>query len=134
MSGRISKESIVRAWAEKAESDLKAAKMLIAAGEDAPVDAICFHAQQCVEKYLKACLMHRDIEFGRTHDIEELTSKLPSEIKVPLESARLDELTSYAVDSRYPGILEDAPSMGDCRSAVDSAEVVRKAVRTVLNL
>jgi HEPN domain-containing protein len=39
----------------------------------APVqDAIYFHAQQCIEKYLKASLQEANIAFRRTHDLEEL--------------------------------------------------------------
>jgi HEPN domain-containing protein len=58
-------------WAQKADGDYAAAKCLSQAL--APVyDAICFHAQQCVEKYLKAWLQEASIAFRRTHDLEEL--------------------------------------------------------------
>mgnify|MGYP000307964815 CR=1 FL=1 len=33
---------------------------------------ICFHAQQAVEKYLKAFLILHDIDFPRTHDVDYL--------------------------------------------------------------
>lgn len=42
-------------WIEKAEGDISIAMREMAASE--PVwDGICFHAQQCAEKYLKALL------------------------------------------------------------------------------
>ena len=39
----------VKKWIHKAENDLKIARDEIHA-EDPATDAICFHAQQCVEK------------------------------------------------------------------------------------
>jgi HEPN domain-containing protein len=58
----------IKKWILKAENDLKIAKdeMLT---ENPATDAICFHAQQCVEKYLKAYLISKDKEISKTHDI-----------------------------------------------------------------
>ena len=43
-------------WVEKAEEDFDAADVLLY-GRDVPIAAIvCFHCQQCAEKYLKAYL------------------------------------------------------------------------------
>jgi HEPN domain-containing protein len=39
-------------------------------------DAICFHAQQCVEEYLKAYLCEAGIAFGKTHDLVALLLRL----------------------------------------------------------
>lgn len=38
--------------------------------------AIGFHAQQSIEKALKAVLFLKGVEFRRTHDLEELASLL----------------------------------------------------------
>jgi HEPN domain-containing protein len=47
----------VRQWIEKAEHDLRNAEhTLTLRDEDCPFDTVCFHAQQCVEKYLKGWL------------------------------------------------------------------------------
>jgi HEPN domain-containing protein len=54
-------------WGQKAEGDYIAAETLRQA-ENPVYDAICFHAQQCVEKYLKAWLVQQEIDFPRTHD------------------------------------------------------------------
>jgi len=45
---------VVREWVEKAENDLVAAVHTLTLRERCPSDMVCFHAQQCVEKYLKA--------------------------------------------------------------------------------
>ncbi len=54
--------------AKKAESDLKSAQILLDA-EEPLTDAIYFHAQQAVEKLLKAFLTRKDIKAGRTHSV-----------------------------------------------------------------
>jgi HEPN domain-containing protein len=54
---------IVDQWAQKAESDLKTAEILLRVRQDCPTDIICFHVQQCVEKYVKAMLVLNAIEF-----------------------------------------------------------------------
>ena len=67
---------VVREWVQKAENDLKNAVNTLKMGEDCPTDTVCFHAQQCVEKYLKAFLVSRDIDFPRTHDIGDLVDSM----------------------------------------------------------
>ena len=63
-----SKKEVIRLWLAKAESDLKTAQILIK-DKDPPTDSICFHAQQAVEKLLKAYLTYFDIKVPKTHDI-----------------------------------------------------------------
>jgi len=58
-------------WIRKAENDLKIAKDERLT-ENSTTDMICFHAQQCVEKYLKAYLIAKGISFRKTHDITEI--------------------------------------------------------------
>ena len=48
--------AVVSEWVAKAENDLKSAALILRAGKDCPTDTVCFHAQQVVEKYLKALL------------------------------------------------------------------------------
>lgn len=60
-------------WIKKANNDLKVAENeLFIGGNDIVMDAICFHSQQAVEKYLKAFLISKQIEFGKTHNLEYL--------------------------------------------------------------
>lgn len=39
-------------------------------------DGICFHAQQCAEKYLKARLYEADIKFSKIHDLVALLDQI----------------------------------------------------------
>ena len=45
---------VAREWIGKADNDLKTAAQTLKLGADCPTDTVCFHAQQCVEKCLKA--------------------------------------------------------------------------------
>jgi HEPN domain-containing protein len=56
-------------WVQKAEGDFGTASREIRARRAPNYDAVCFHAQQCAEKYLKALLQEEDIPFGKTHNL-----------------------------------------------------------------
>jgi HEPN domain-containing protein len=58
------KIELVKMWMRKADNDLKTAKDELNTEEPA-TDTICFHAQQCAEKYLKAFLIYHEIEFEK---------------------------------------------------------------------
>ena len=71
---------VVREWIAKAEEDFKSAVHLLKM-KDCPVGNVCFHAQQCVEKYLKALLVTQDLEFPKIHDLVELLVLLPTRLR-----------------------------------------------------
>lgn len=65
-------------WVAKAEGDFATAGRELRARKAPNYDAVCFHTQQCTEKYLKAVLQENDIEFGRTHNLSALLDKIVS--------------------------------------------------------
>ncbi|MEK6697886.1 MAG: HEPN domain-containing protein [Nitrospirota bacterium] len=89
-------------WLNHARSDLKLARL--GASQDVLPEQICFHAQQAVEKALKAVLLFSGTDFPLTHDIEELLDTMDGVgIIIPNELKQIGALTPYAVESRYPG-------------------------------
>ncbi|MDI9570594.1 MAG: HEPN domain-containing protein [Pseudomonadota bacterium] len=60
---------ITREWIDKGEGDFATARRELRARKDPNYDACCFHAQQCIEKYLKACLQEQEIPFERIHHL-----------------------------------------------------------------
>src|ERR1039457_172591 len=62
----------VAEWIAKAEADWATAQREFRVRRRANHDAVCFHAQQTVEKYLKARLIVAGINFPRTHDLVAL--------------------------------------------------------------
>ncbi len=63
---------------------------------------ICFHAQQGVEKALKAVLVSRNLEIGRTHDLNKLFYQIEKlSLSFPVSLEDLSKLNPYAVTVRY---------------------------------
>ena len=69
---------------------------------------LCFNAQQAAEKALKAVCLANSLDFPRTHSLVHLMDILDkSGVDIPQNVRDADILTQYAVQSRYPGIVED---------------------------
>ncbi len=116
-------------WIEKAEEDYNAAKWL----QQSPnplYNSICFHIQQCIEKYLKAWLQEANIPFTRTHDLDELLNLILPTLPIWQSwGPDFKIISTYAVESRYPG---DVATFDDTQHALRICEEVRQAIRTEL--
>jgi len=85
----------------KAEEDMLLLEKIVD-DEDISSEIVGFHAQQAIEKLLKALLISKIISFRRTHDLGELTDICSEHgIEVPDELYDVDELTPFAVEYRY---------------------------------
>ena len=119
-------------WVEKAEGDLRTAQRELAVCEWPNYDAVCFHAQQCAEKYLKARMIEGLLSIPRIHDLEALLNLLlPVEPQWSSLMQSAITLSVMAVEVRYPGMSADVE---DAENAVRSAEIIRGAVRVALAL
>jgi HEPN domain-containing protein len=108
-------------WLRRARSDLSLASVTLP--QDVLYNELCFHAQQAVEKSIKAVLVHCGIEFRKAHDIDYLMTLLPQDVPAPPGAEEIVGLTSYAVMFRYPGDYEDVTEE-DYRWAVQAAQTV----------
>ncbi len=81
MPDRSGAITVAHEWVTKAESDLRAATYLLEPRARRPTDVVCFHAQQCAEKYTKALLTFQGTDFPKTHDIERLIALLPVSLR-----------------------------------------------------
>jgi HEPN domain-containing protein len=119
-------------WAAKAEADYRVMLRESKVVNDPSPDAVCFHAQQCIEKYAKAFLNEKGVEFPRTHNLEYLHGLC---VGVDQEFApyKIDfkRLDDYSVEIRYPGV--DAAEE-DAKEAVIVATRLRALVRAKLGL
>jgi HEPN domain-containing protein len=122
------KLEVVRSWFKKAENDLINAENTIKM-ENPPCDTICFHAQQCAEKYIKGFLTFNEIYFPKIHSIEdlvELCKQIVPEIESELDNVEI--LSSYSVEVRYPDeIYYDIPKE-DAQEAIDLAKKVKTVI------
>ena len=62
----------VAEWVYKAEGDYETARLLVNRKSKGAPDNVCFHSQQCAEKYLKGYLTLLRVEFAKTHDLVHL--------------------------------------------------------------
>lgn len=99
-------------------------------GKDCPTDTVCFHAQQCVEKYIKAVLVLHATPFPKTHDLSMLVALLPTKLRPQLDRKDQKLLTDYATIRRYPDPGgEPEISFTEARKAVARARRVRRELR-----
>lgn len=117
----------VKQWVEKAEHDLKNAENTLRLRKDCPFDTVCFHAQQCAEKYLKALLVLKGIEFPKTHDLRILLQRIPSDVVLGLDFNEVLQLNRYTIEARYPGDWEPIGR----KEAKEAVAIVRKVRRAV---
>ena len=96
------RDDYVKKWLIKANNDMRVAENeMMLPPDDIVTEAICFHCEQCVEKFLKAYLITGNIDFKKTHNLEfllELCIKKDAEF----EKINLGDLSFYAVEIRYP--------------------------------
>ncbi len=94
-------KAITREWLDRAKDDLLAASLLLAQPE--LTNMVAFHAQQAVEKSLKALLEEVDIAFIKTHNLARLYSLIEPHVSLSLDQDMLDRLDAVYIESRYPG-------------------------------
>ena len=119
-------------WINKADGDWATLLRESAVEIDPNLDGICFHAQQCAEKYLKARLVMAWVAFRFSHDLLYLL-KLVLDLEPSWKFLYfgLSELTTYAIASRYPG-LDATPEQA--KRAVEHCSIVRKTIRLSFDL
>ena len=118
-------------WVDKAEGDLKVA-LREAQAADAVYNVICFLAQQCAEKYLKAFLEEQNITFQKTHDLLlllNLSGGLLAELGDHRE--QLARLSAFGIAARYPGVQADRQA---AEESIKITAEVRLIVRAKLGL
>lgn len=100
---------LARVLVRKAEGDAKAMRFL-ASNPEIDDEAIGFHAQQAVEKWIKAVMASAGLPEERTHDLGGLLDILAAAgIEAPPGSDQLDFLTGFAVPLRYEERLDLDP-------------------------
>jgi HEPN domain-containing protein len=117
-------------WVQKAEGDFTVAQKMLRARKNPVYDAVCFHAQQCAEKYLKAFLQEHEMGIPKTHKLLDLL-KLCKEINPSLEIllSDLQSIERFSVNIRYPGVSADKE---EAKIAFKAAQVVRSLINSHL--
>ncbi|MGH9928768.1 MAG: HEPN domain-containing protein [Pyrinomonadaceae bacterium] len=118
---------LTREWVEKAEADFATARREVRVRKQPNYDGVCFHCQQCVEKYLKARLQQDRTVFRKTHDLRALLDLLlPSYQTWNVLRPDLLTLNNFAIAYRYPGESSDVKT---ARDALERCKHIREVVR-----
>ncbi len=112
-------------WLRFAREDLSAAERTVERREISR--HACFLSQQAAEKAVKAALVFLQVEFPYRHDLALLQTYLPDGWLLKGAPADLDDLSQWAVESRYPGSPREA-SQDDAETAVGLARVAYETV------
>ena len=99
-------------------------------------DAICFHAQQAVEKFLKAYLVKYDIEFGKTHNLKTLLKQCAdhdADFKTVTVGDLSDYASDYAVEIRYPDEFYE-PTIEEVDENISIAESIKEFIMKKFNI
>ena len=124
-------EELASEWVVKAEEDYKTVEELYTKSLPEFANTVCFHSQQCAEKYLKAFLIKSGIEPPWIHNLESLLDLIT--FKIPeLERYRemLAQLTPFATEYRYPGKMAKAEEAEAC---VKIIRELRNDIRLMLS-
>jgi HEPN domain-containing protein len=118
-----------RAWLQYARSDLALAR---AEAPEIYLEHLCFHAQQAVEKALKAVLIMRGVRFPYTHDIADLATSLEqSGQPVPDHVKAAEALSRFAIETCYPR-CEGEVTPAEYQQTVAVAEAVMRGAELLV--
>ncbi|MEB3172822.1 MAG: HEPN domain-containing protein [Cyanobacteriota bacterium] len=114
----------------KAHGDWEAMELLLAQDSPGLRDAVVFHAQQCIEKLLKARLIQLGVVVDKIHDLAVLSRQLKTaDIHWQWDDDELADLTAGAVLARYSGFETSAEEQTEL---VEIARGLRKALLDIL--
>ncbi len=123
---------LVKEWIHKTEGDFNSALREYRARKYPNYDAAGFHAQQCIEKYLKALLQMNNVPFRRIHDLLALMELcLPYVRELELHKELLAFLNQFAVVFRYPG---ESANKDQAKKAVNAMEILKPIIVTKMRI
>lgn len=120
---------LTREWVEKGEGDRNTARRELRVRKSPNFDAVCFHAQQCAEKYLKALLQERGAAIPRTHNLEALARPCCRRIRYWPRSPRA---CVRSARTRSKPVIPADRAIAPWHGRLSHTEAVRKAARRIL--
>jgi HEPN domain-containing protein len=126
----MKKRTDVFEWIDKAEQDYQTAETMAKRRKQPVPDVVGFHSQQCIEKYLKALLVYKKLDFHKTHDLIELLEiAIKKEPFFEMFRTDLRILNPFSVQFRYPG---EVATIEEAKIALKAMRRIRKFLREKL--
>ena len=123
---------LARSWLIKAKNDIVSAKQILLL-DNGPIDTPCFHAQQAIEKSLKALLTYHDVLFPKTHDLVSLLDlSLTYTTELRKYKEEFAKMSSYAIEIRYVADSLE-PLKEEAIKALDIAEKVYSLIDKIVS-
>lgn len=126
------KDSAVK-WIAFAEENFACARIVAESGY---YNSALQNAQQSVEKALKAVIVEKELEFRKTHSIQELRDAVVGAgVDVPLTDEECELLDSVYLPSKYPlgsALPESDPDLTVCNACTAIAEILLQHVHRLL--
>ncbi len=120
-------------WLQKSNDNLKAAKLLLQGRQ--VFDVVAFHAQQCVEKALKAFLLFKEGILSEGHSLPKLVQKcIIFDPGFKEYEDRLHILNSFYIETRYPAEEELNVKEEDAEGAIETANNILEYVCKKINI
>jgi len=127
-------KEISREWLKKAKDDLDVIEEI--KNKKHLTNMVAFHAQQAIEKSLKAIIDEFDLGFVKIHQIERLLEIVKEHVEAKIDHEIVQILDSLYVESRYPvdiGLLPDGkPTKEDADKFIEFAILIYRSVKKKL--
>ncbi|MBW1929153.1 MAG: HEPN domain-containing protein [Deltaproteobacteria bacterium] len=125
---------ITEEWLKAAQDDLMVIERIM--DTEHLTHMVALHAQQAIEKSIKAVMEEKQIKVTKTHNLGTLFSKIKHSFPVMLDQDLLKTLDSLYLDSRYPsdlGLLPNGkPSLEDAQKFYQEARKFYESVKKEL--
>lgn len=122
-------------WLKSAEMDLESIQLIMHVEKLTPV--VSFHAQQAVEKCLKALLEEFAGKVPKEHSIIKLHKMVNEKVNLEIDYDIMTDFDQIYIEARYPGeagLLPDgAPSIDEAASFYNFAMALFKRVKIIIN-
>lgn len=121
-------------WVVLADEDLGFASINLEDKETSYFSQICFHFQQAAEKYLKAYIVAKNLEFRKIHELPTLLTICQKQ-EPEFESLKkdCDFLTEFYFETRYPAFTPPSRVTSEmAKKAEESTENIRNFVKEKL--
>ena len=125
---------MAKEWLKSSSFDLENISYIIKVERLSGV--VAFHAQQAIEKSLKAYLAYNEIDIPKTHKLQNLLGRVDIEFEV--DDNILQLIDKLYIDSRYPGDLGllpyGQPTLEDAKEFYESAQTIFDEICRVIGV
>lgn len=120
-------------WLVKAWHNLSSAKILLEVNHYTDVIAVEVH--YALEKTLKSFLAYNNEKIPRSHDLDELYSRVNDKITLPEDDIDLLGIASdYHIEESYPAVYRDLPVKEEIIQMIELSEKLLQETCEILSL